>query len=85
MTSEKQITDLTFEEAFRELESIVTRLEATDSVTLDDSILLYERGVKLRQRCEKILAQAKLRIDKVIGVTQDHEPVTEPFDHPVSQ
>ncbi len=84
MTDATPITDLSFEDAFREFESIVSRLETTDSVTLDDSIALYERGVALRKHCEKILAQAKLRIDKVVGVTDDHEPVTESFDHPVS-
>ncbi|USO01508.1 MAG: exodeoxyribonuclease VII small subunit [Alphaproteobacteria bacterium] len=58
-------SDLTFEEAFKELESIIQKLEAADTVSLNDSITLYERGVFLRTYCEKILANAKLRIDKV--------------------
>jgi exodeoxyribonuclease VII small subunit len=73
------VSDLTFEDAFKELERIIQALEATDTVSLNDSISLYERGVLLRTHCEKILADAKLRIDKVVSRSSEGIE-TEPFD-----
>lgn len=77
MEQPKPIAEYSYEEAFQELESIVDQLEKAGSVTLDNSIVLYERGVELRKHCEKILADAKLRIEKVTGTTPEGEPVTE--------
>ena len=42
---QSQISDLSFEQALRELEGVVRRLESGD-VPLDESIDLYERGEK---------------------------------------
>ena len=47
-----------------ELEGIVGRLEKGD-VTLEDSILIYERGEALRKRCEQLLHDAEMRIEKI--------------------
>ncbi|MEZ5654676.1 MAG: exodeoxyribonuclease VII small subunit [Sphingobium sp.] len=55
---------LTFEEALRELETIVQKLERGD-VPLDDSIALYSRGERLRAQCQKRLADAEARIEKL--------------------
>jgi exodeoxyribonuclease VII small subunit len=55
---------LPFEKAMAELEEIVTRLEK-GSVTLEDSILIYERGEALRKHCEKLLQSAEMRIEKI--------------------
>lgn len=55
---------LSFEDALRELESIVQRLERGD-VPLDDSIALYARGEALRAQCQKRLADAEARIEKL--------------------
>lgn len=53
-----------FEEALRELESIVSQLENED-ITLEDSVKLYEKGVELSRFCNDILEQAELRIEQV--------------------
>lgn len=53
-----------FEEALRELESIVSKLENED-ITLEDSVKLYEKGVQLSHFCNEILEQAELRIEQV--------------------
>ena len=53
-----------FEAAMAELESIVERLEK-GSVTLEESIQLYERGEKLKARCEALLKDAEMRIEKI--------------------
>lgn len=55
---------LSFEDALRELEMIVQRLERGD-VPLDDSITLYARGEALRAQCQKRLADAEARIEKL--------------------
>lgn len=53
-----------FEEALNKLESIVEELEKED-ITLEDSVRLYEEGVKMSRFCTEILEQAELRIEQV--------------------
>lgn len=53
-----------FEEALKKLETIVEELE-NEEITLEDSVKLYEEGVKMSRYCTEILEQAELRIDKV--------------------
>jgi exodeoxyribonuclease VII small subunit len=55
---------LSFEEALKKLESIVEQLE-DENITLEDSVKLYEEGVKMSKFCTEILEQAELRIEKV--------------------
>lgn len=55
---------ITFEEALKKLESIVSKLEE-GSVTLEESVNLYEEGLKLSKFCSEILDSAELRIEKV--------------------
>ena len=55
---------ITFEEALKKLESIVSKLEE-GSVTLEESVNLYEEGLKLSKYCSEILDSAELRIEKV--------------------
>ena len=56
---------LTFEEAFKELEGIVSKLEAGE-LALGDSLALFERGMLLAQYCEKQLDQAELKVSELI-------------------
>ena len=53
-----------FEEAFDELDKTVELLEAGD-IPLEDSISLFERGMKLAAELEKQLEQAELRVRKL--------------------
>lgn len=53
-----------FEEALKKLETIVNELENED-ITLEDSVKLYEEGVKMSRFCTEILEQAELRIEQV--------------------
>ena len=50
-----------FEDSLKELESIVSKLENPD-ISLDESILLFERGIKLADSCSKQLESARQRI-----------------------
>ncbi|WP_419809170.1 exodeoxyribonuclease VII small subunit [Sphingomonas sp.] len=72
------VETLSFEDALKELEAIVHRLETGDE-TLDKSIGLYERGDKLRARCAERLDQAQARIE-AIRLDADGRPAgTRPF------
>ncbi len=63
---DSSVAGLTFEAALEELEEIVERLEA-GSVDLEESVDLYDRGVKLRAHCQKKLDAARERVEKVAG------------------
>ncbi|TMV10823.1 exodeoxyribonuclease VII small subunit [Arenibacterium halophilum] len=65
--TETPVTDLSFEQAMKELESVVDKLERGD-VALDQSISLYERGAALKKRCDEELRRAE---EKVAAITLD--------------
>ena len=58
------IAKLSFEDALKELEDIVKKLESGQG-TLDESIGAYERGTALKQHCEAKLKEAKDKVDKI--------------------
>lgn len=70
---------LNFEDALKELESIVTKLEGGQA-SLEESISLYERGEKLKQRCETLLKDAEMRIEKITLSADGAPRGTEPLD-----
>lgn len=59
------VSEMSFEQAMKELEQVVGRLERGD-VALDESIALYERGAMLKKRCEEKLKEAE---EKVAAIT----------------
>ena len=65
--SDKPVEEMSFEEAMKELETVVDQLERGD-VPLDASITLYERGAALKKRCEEELKRAE---EKVAAITLD--------------
>lgn len=78
MSAQKPIKTMSFEESLTELEGIVRSLES-GKAPLEDSISAYERGVELRQHCEKKLRDAQAKIDKII-VGKDGSVSTKPLD-----
>ncbi len=67
MSSEPMpLEEMTYEQAFAELEVIVTRLESEEQ-SLQDSIALFERGQALAQYCNELLEQAELRVRQLSG------------------
>ena len=58
------ISEMPFEAALAELEQIVDQLEK-GAVALDESIRLYERGEALKKRCDELLRNAEMRIEKI--------------------
>ncbi len=67
--TETPVAEMSFEDAMKELEAVVSRLESGD-VPLADSIALYERGAALKAHCQKKLAEAE---EKVAQITLDGE------------
>lgn len=61
---EPKLADLSYEQAFKELEQIIETLE-TEQKPLDESLKVYERGQLLLQYCSALLDQADLRIRQV--------------------
>ena len=62
--NEKDIINLSFEDAMEELENITESFEDGDS-TLEKAVNLYNKGVLLKKHCEKKLKEAKKKIDEV--------------------
>jgi len=58
------IDSLTYEQAFAELQTIVSDLESEDH-PLEQSIALFERGQKLAQHCAALLDNAELRVQQL--------------------
>ena len=77
--SEAPITEMSFEAAMAELETVVTRLETGD-VALDDAIKLYERGAALRGHCEARLKAAEAKVEAITLNAQGQPTGTEPLD-----
>ena len=63
------VEEMSFEQAMKELETVVDQLERGD-VALDASISLYERGAALKKRCKDELQRAK---EKVAAITLDED------------
>lgn len=74
--NESAIRKLSFEEALERLESIVGRLE-NGKETLEQAIEDYTTGTALRAHCEKKLAEARLKVDKIIA-GEDGDMALEP-------
>lgn len=77
--AQTDISDMSFEDALRALEEVVTRLERGD-VPLDHSITLYERGEELRAACQKRLDAAQARIEKIVAGENGSVSGTVPLD-----
>lgn len=62
--SDAAVEKMNFEDAMKELEAVVGKLESGD-VPLEDSIKLYERGAALKEHCQKKLAEAEEKVAKI--------------------
>lgn len=66
---------MSFEEALKELEIITDKLKSGD-VSLEESLKLYESGIKYYKICSEILDDANQRIliyDKELNVLKEAE------------
>ncbi len=55
--------NITYEEAYKKLELILEKLESKNT-SLDESLSMYEEGIKLYKHCNKLLEDAQFKISK---------------------
>ncbi|MEE1144117.1 MAG: exodeoxyribonuclease VII small subunit [Acutalibacteraceae bacterium] len=58
--------NISFEQAMTRLEEITVLIE-NGNISLDESVKLYEEGVKLTGICETLLDNAQLKLSKFKG------------------
>ena len=63
--ADPEIGALTFDRALEELQRTVAALEAGGQ-PLEEALVLYERGVALHEHCSRLLADAELRVRKLV-------------------
>jgi exodeoxyribonuclease VII small subunit len=61
---EADLGDVTFEDAFAELEQLVRQLDE-GNLALDEAVSLYERAQTLARYCQQCLDQAELRVTQL--------------------
>lgn len=67
-----------FEKKLGRLEEIVEQMEKGD-LALDDSLKLFEEGVKLSRECQLKITEAEGRVKVLLGIDQDGNPQTKDF------
>jgi exodeoxyribonuclease VII small subunit len=67
-----------FEKSFQELERIVHRLEA-EELPLDESLQLFEEGVRLSRFCNQKLEEVEKKIELILADAKG-QPRVEPFE-----
>ena len=60
----------TFEALYRRLEDVAARLES-GNLPLEESVRLYEDGMRLAQRCQALLAVVEQRIETLRETYED--------------
>src|SRR5437879_7367567 len=71
--------EISFEDAIRRLGHIVEQLERGD-LPLEASLRLFEEGIGLARVSQRRLDGAERRIEELLGVDEDGQVVTRPFE-----
>lgn len=71
---DENLAAISFEDALRELEVIVTSLEDGD-VSLDDAIAAFERGTALKTHCQARLEEARMKVEQIKLPVDDTRPI----------
>ena len=61
----QRIAALPFDRALAEFKAVVEKLES-GNLPLEESIGLFEQGVMLQRRCERMLSEAELRFQRLV-------------------
>ena len=67
-----------FEKRLNRLEEIVNKMEGGD-LALDDSLKLFEEGIKISRECHLQLDQAEQKVKILMGVDENGRPVEKDF------
>lgn len=85
-TPQKETSEMTFEVAFARLEEILERMNS-GTVSLDESLKLYEEADTLITKCNKRLVDAERKIEVLIKnrngeltLGNDQKPITQDFN-----
>ena len=67
-----------FEKKLSRLEEIVSKMEGGEQ-SLEDSLKLFEEGIKLSRVCQKELEDAEQKVELLLGQDSQGKPVTQDF------
>ncbi len=79
--NETPVTEISFEEAVKRLSEIVQKLERGD-LPLEESLLLFEEGVRLSRTSQDKLDSAQKRVEELLGIDEDGNPLVREMDLP---
>ncbi len=68
-----------FESNLSKLEKIVEKMEA-GNLSLDESLVAFEEGIRLSKDCNKRLNQAEEKVKKLLSVDKDGKAETTNFE-----
>ncbi|MGE0631498.1 MAG: exodeoxyribonuclease VII small subunit [Pseudobdellovibrionaceae bacterium] len=68
-----------FEKNLGRLEEIVQKMEKGD-LALEESLKLFEEGVKLSRECQTRLSEAENKVKVLMGVDSNGAPTTKNFE-----
>lgn len=77
MTAKKKSAAIDFENALKELETLVEHMEQGD-ISLEESLKCFERGVQLTRACQQALKDAEQKVN--ILVEKSGHTETQPFE-----
>jgi exodeoxyribonuclease VII small subunit len=67
-----------FEKKLERLEEIVEKME-TGELPLEDSLKLFEEGVKLSRECNVQLSEAEQKVKLLLGLEESGQAITRDF------
>lgn len=67
-----------FEKKLARLEEIVQKMERGE-LSLEDSLKLFEEGIKLSRECQTQLTKAEAQVKKLVSIDASGNATTEPF------
>jgi|YNPNPStandDraft_1061719.scaffolds.fasta_scaffold01128_9 exodeoxyribonuclease VII small subunit len=73
----EEIESLSFEDGYNRLEQVIRRLEAGE-LSLDESVALYEEGMRLAKHCERQLDNAELKVSQLLAAVMDQDETPQP-------
>ena len=63
-----QLDTLSFEEALGQLQDVVSRLESAN-LSLDQTIDDFRRGTELADYCQRLIADAELKVTELVSAS----------------
>lgn len=83
MSKSESESQLTFEQALAQVETIIAGIEQ-GKVGLQEAVTQYEKGMKLIQHCRAVLSDAEARI-QVLQLGEGNKPTPAPFQAPPAE